>query len=223
MPGVLFGYGLDLSRCIGCRRCEYACVKENNQSRDPQLHWIRVLEMEKEKGIDLERANPYYDPATGARRRPLLRAGGLSAVHQLALHARLPGGRHLARARRHRGHRLRLVHRLPQLHGGLPVRRPALQLGRRHHPRRRAQHQHARLRQPPAAARAWSRSAPGACSAPARGATRPASRSARWARASSATCNDPESEISRILKQKRVFVLKSELRTEPKFFYFYGL
>ena len=29
--GVLFGYGLDLSRCIGCRRCAYACVKENNQ------------------------------------------------------------------------------------------------------------------------------------------------------------------------------------------------
>src|SRR5512136_2007773 len=23
MPGVLFGYGLDLSRCIGCRRCVY--------------------------------------------------------------------------------------------------------------------------------------------------------------------------------------------------------
>ncbi len=63
MPGVLFGYALDLSRCIGCRRCVYACVEENNQSRDPQVHWIRVLQMEKEKGIDFREANPYYQPA----------------------------------------------------------------------------------------------------------------------------------------------------------------
>ncbi|MFN7953269.1 MAG: 4Fe-4S dicluster domain-containing protein [bacterium] len=63
-PGVHFGYALDLSRCIGCRRCVYACVKENNQSRDPQVQWIRVLEMEKRKGIDFESANPYYDHAT---------------------------------------------------------------------------------------------------------------------------------------------------------------
>ena len=59
--GVLFGYALDLSRCIGCRRCVYACVKENNQSRDPQVHWITVLELEKEKGIDLAEADAYYD------------------------------------------------------------------------------------------------------------------------------------------------------------------
>ena len=63
LPDVLFGYALDLSRCIGCRRCVYACVEENNQSRDPQLHWIRVLQMEKEKGVDFRHANPYYNPA----------------------------------------------------------------------------------------------------------------------------------------------------------------
>jgi molybdopterin-containing oxidoreductase family iron-sulfur binding subunit len=61
-PGVLFGYALDISRCIGCRRCVYACVNENNQSRDPQIHWIRVLEMEKSKGIHLTEADPYYAP-----------------------------------------------------------------------------------------------------------------------------------------------------------------
>jgi len=60
LPGVEFAYALDLSRCIGCRRCVYACVEENNQSRDPQLHWIRVLSMEKEKGVDFSHADPYY-------------------------------------------------------------------------------------------------------------------------------------------------------------------
>ncbi len=62
LPGVEFGYGLDLSRCIGCRRCVYACVQENNQSRkNPQIQWIRVLEMDKEHGVDLQHANPYYE------------------------------------------------------------------------------------------------------------------------------------------------------------------
>ncbi len=62
MDEVLFGYGLDLSRCIGCRRCVYACVKENNLSRDPQVHWIRVLEMDNDGGIDLVESSAYYHP-----------------------------------------------------------------------------------------------------------------------------------------------------------------
>ncbi|UCE86411.1 MAG: 4Fe-4S dicluster domain-containing protein [Deltaproteobacteria bacterium] len=72
IDGVVYGYGLDIGRCIGCRRCVYACVEENNQSRDPEIHWIRVLEFEREhalRGIDLEEGNPYYDhekvPAEG--------------------------------------------------------------------------------------------------------------------------------------------------------------
>ena len=72
IDGVVYGYGLDISRCIGCRRCVYACVEENNQSRDPEIHWIRVLEFEREKAIrsiELEDGNPYYDhekvPAEG--------------------------------------------------------------------------------------------------------------------------------------------------------------
>jgi len=49
-PGVLFGYALDLSRCVGCRRCVYACVHENNQSRDPQIHWIPCWRWTRRKG-----------------------------------------------------------------------------------------------------------------------------------------------------------------------------
>jgi len=59
---TLFGYALDVSRCIGCRRCVYACVEENNQSRKPQIHWITVLQMDKTKGIDFHHATPQYNP-----------------------------------------------------------------------------------------------------------------------------------------------------------------
>jgi Fe-S-cluster-containing dehydrogenase component len=62
-PNTLWGYGLDLSRCIGCRRCVYACVAENNQSRhNPQLQWIRVLRLKKENLVNLENAEHYYNP-----------------------------------------------------------------------------------------------------------------------------------------------------------------
>jgi molybdopterin-containing oxidoreductase family iron-sulfur binding subunit len=67
--GVVFGYGLDLSRCNGNRKCVEACVQENNQSRpNPRgphtnpLQWIRVLEMDKEKGVDLDHADAYFEP-----------------------------------------------------------------------------------------------------------------------------------------------------------------
>jgi molybdopterin-containing oxidoreductase family iron-sulfur binding subunit len=63
LAGVSYGYGLDLSRCIGCRRCVYACVDENNQSREPQIHWIKVLAMKKEGGVNVMGSDAYYDPA----------------------------------------------------------------------------------------------------------------------------------------------------------------
>ncbi len=48
MEGVLFGYALNIQKCIGCRRCVHACVRENNQSRNnPEIQWIRVIRMEK--------------------------------------------------------------------------------------------------------------------------------------------------------------------------------
>jgi Fe-S-cluster-containing dehydrogenase component len=60
LDGVEFVYGLNLSRCIGCRKCVHACVEENNQSRAPEIQYIRVLEMEK-GSIDVETSDHHYD------------------------------------------------------------------------------------------------------------------------------------------------------------------
>ncbi len=63
MDGVEFVYGLNLSRCIGCRKCVHACVAENNQSRDPEIQYIRVLEMPR-GSVDIEDGDHSYDRAT---------------------------------------------------------------------------------------------------------------------------------------------------------------
>ncbi|MEW6073749.1 MAG: 4Fe-4S dicluster domain-containing protein [Planctomycetota bacterium] len=59
--GVEFVYGLDLSRCIGCRKCVHACVEENNLSRTPEIQYIRVLEMPRGT-LDVARGDHHYDP-----------------------------------------------------------------------------------------------------------------------------------------------------------------
>jgi len=66
-PGVAFAYALNLSICIGCRKCAEACHKENNHDRPSQNSYIRVLEME-QGSLDMERGDTMYDhpvPAPG--------------------------------------------------------------------------------------------------------------------------------------------------------------
>ena len=62
MTGVQFMYALSIGRCVGCRRCVHACVQENNQSRNPEIQYIRVLKMEKGT-IDVEKSHHHYDEA----------------------------------------------------------------------------------------------------------------------------------------------------------------
>lgn len=59
-PGVRFGYALNLSICIGCRKCAEACHLENNHDRPSNNSYIRVLEMSK-GSVDLEKGNADYD------------------------------------------------------------------------------------------------------------------------------------------------------------------
>jgi Fe-S-cluster-containing dehydrogenase component len=61
MDGVEFVYALNLTRCVGCRKCVHACVAENNQSRDPEIQYIRVLKMPNGT-FDLEKGDHNYAP-----------------------------------------------------------------------------------------------------------------------------------------------------------------
>ena len=62
IPGVVFGYALNISKCKGYRDCVQGCIRENNQGRDSQVQYIRVLQMDK-GSMDLEKSEHYYDPA----------------------------------------------------------------------------------------------------------------------------------------------------------------
>lgn len=55
-----WGMVIDTKACIGCRRCVYACVKENNIGRNSGFTYIQVLEMEPGK-VDIEHANADYE------------------------------------------------------------------------------------------------------------------------------------------------------------------
>jgi molybdopterin-containing oxidoreductase family iron-sulfur binding subunit len=59
--GVVFGYALNISKCKGYRDCVHACVRENNQGRQSEVQYIRVLEMNV-GSMNLEESDHYYDP-----------------------------------------------------------------------------------------------------------------------------------------------------------------
>lgn len=46
VDGVLFGYAFNLTRCEGFMECVAACVKENNLDRQSHTQYIRIFEME---------------------------------------------------------------------------------------------------------------------------------------------------------------------------------
>jgi molybdopterin-containing oxidoreductase family iron-sulfur binding subunit len=67
IEGVELGYALNLSVCIGCRKCAEACHVENNHDRASNNSYIRVLEMD-QGSFDMERGRVDYDgpvPAAG--------------------------------------------------------------------------------------------------------------------------------------------------------------
>lgn len=58
--GVSFAFCISLSACNGNRACVHACVQENNQSRDPAIQYIKVVELDRGT-LDPERGTMYYE------------------------------------------------------------------------------------------------------------------------------------------------------------------
>ncbi len=61
--GVRFAMALDLNKCIGCRRCAYACVMENNQARNLGIEWIKVVAINREEFPELLGSSIDYETA----------------------------------------------------------------------------------------------------------------------------------------------------------------
>jgi Fe-S-cluster-containing dehydrogenase component len=66
-PDVMFGYAFNISKCKGFRSCVEACINENNLDRDAETQYIRIFEME--NGVlDLDHADALFThevPAQG--------------------------------------------------------------------------------------------------------------------------------------------------------------
>ncbi len=64
---VLYGYAFNISKCQGYMDCVNACVEENNQDRDSQMQYIRIHEFKKgQMNFDMADDNFYHEvPAAG--------------------------------------------------------------------------------------------------------------------------------------------------------------
>jgi Fe-S-cluster-containing dehydrogenase component len=66
-PGVMFGYAFNISKCKGYRACVEACINENNLDRRAGTQYIRIFEMEGEE-VNLDEADATFQhqvPAEG--------------------------------------------------------------------------------------------------------------------------------------------------------------
>ena len=57
---VLFGYAFNISKCNGYMDCVNACIEENNQDRASQMQYIRIHEMQDGKGMNFNEADDNY-------------------------------------------------------------------------------------------------------------------------------------------------------------------
>ncbi len=64
---VLYGYAFNISKCQGYMDCVNACIEENNQDRDSQMQYIRIHEFKKgQMNFEMADDNFYHEvPAAG--------------------------------------------------------------------------------------------------------------------------------------------------------------
>ena len=59
-PGVLFGYAFNISKCKGYRACVEACINENNLDRRADTQYIRIFEI-KGSEVNLDEADATFE------------------------------------------------------------------------------------------------------------------------------------------------------------------
>ena len=175
MNGVEYVYALNLTRCVGCRKCVHACVAENNQSRNPEIQYIRVLKMPNDGTFDVDKGDQYYAP------KSVPQAGSFYMpvqCHQCRNPPCVPADQ--------------LNLNMSYL-GNRPRRRGVMEKCHFCIQRTRAGRYPACVEVCPTGSRKFG------------------------------DVLDPTSEVSYILKNKRVLVLKAELGTLPRFFYYFDV
>ncbi|MFU8857533.1 MAG: 4Fe-4S dicluster domain-containing protein [Deferrisomatales bacterium] len=218
---VGFAYGLDLNLCVGCRRCVYGCVRENNlPQQGEQIHYIKVLRFE-DGVMDFERSERYYDPEAvpedgyyympvqcqQCRRAPCVKACPVKATWTepdgivVVDYNWCIGCRYCVAACPYEGRNFNWMDPIlspgelnPDTHylGNRPRMRGVVEKCTFCIHRSREGRYPACVEACPVGARKFG------------------------------NLLDPKSEIRYILENKRVFRIKEDLLTEPKFFYFFG-
>lgn len=220
LQGVHYAYALNLSHCIGCRRCAEACARENNLPNEPEMRYIRVLELPdgtRELGNGTVDYDPEYVPRPGkyylpvqchqCKNPPCVKACPTGATWQepdgitVIDYEWCIGCRYCQAACPYHARRFNWVkpevepHRINPDQGYLSNRlRPVGVVEKCTF----CLHRVRRGRYPacyeacPTGARKFGNLA------------------------------DPNSEVHRIFQERRIWILKEELGTEPRFFYFYG-
>ena len=109
---------VDLDKCTGCGACMVACQAENNVAPNPDgtnkvrsINWMKVYRLSNHK--------PFPEHDTAYLPRPCMQCGKPSCVS--VCHRQ-------ERGRRHRQPDLSPLHRLPVLHGLMPLPCPLFQL-----------------------------------------------------------------------------------------------
>ncbi|MEZ4469566.1 MAG: 4Fe-4S dicluster domain-containing protein [bacterium] len=218
VEGAAFAFAISLSLCNGNRACVYACVEENNQGRDPAIQYIKVVELDRGT-LDPEKGDLYYEgevPKPGKVYLPMQcnqcddppcvkvcpveatwkeRDGIVVIDYDWCIGCRYCMAACPYEARRFNFTEPKIPAREINPHQGYLSNRPR--------PRGVVEKCHfclhrTRLGNNPACMEA--------CTTGAR---------------KFGDLNDPTSEVAQILKEKRVFVLREELATHPRVFYYF--
>jgi len=219
LDGVSFVFCISLSLCNGNRKCVDACVKENNQSRNPALQYIKVIELDRGT-LDLEKGDQYYPAGQVPKKDKVYLPMQCNQCDNPPCVAACPveatwkekdgivaidydwciGCRYCMAACPYEARRFNF--RTPQL-GKLELNPNQGYLSNRVRPKGVVEKCHFCLHR---TRRGDYPACHEACPTGAR---------------KFGNILDPKSEVSQIIKHKRVFVLKEELNTQPRLYYYF--